>query len=332
MTDKGNIIESRYKALLDCDSYIVIATPDRVLKLVNNAYCSEMQRSAESLIGTKFTDSFSDDALKFYTGFIKNLTPVNPVINTIQMTGSGGNGKWISWKETGIFDESGSLMEIVFTGKNVNRDIESKQGKLLSTLTAFKQAIDTNVICTITDAKGFIIYANELFCNISKYSQEELLGKTHRIVNSQFHSREFFNEMWSTISAGHMWTGDIRNQAKDGAYYWVKSVIVPIKDQANTINSYLSLRILITDRKEMEAKRAEYLKAVEDMLHMVSHEIRKPLTTCQGLLYLMQEHMPQTSNEYFESIEHLIASASELDDYSRKLNDYLHSNMDITRQ
>ena len=129
-----------------------------------------------------------------------------------------------------------------------------------------------------------------------------------------------------------MWTGDIKNKTKGGSFYWVKSVIVPIKDDNHQISGFLSLRILINERKKMEEERTNYLKSVEDMLYIVSHEIRKPITTCQGLLNMMQDEMPQTSEEYFEAIRHLNASAAELDDYSRKLNEYLHNNIKTSKQ
>ncbi len=320
------VIELRYKLLLDSEDYIVITTPEKVLKIVNPAYCELVGVSAASLIGAKFTDSFSEEARKFYSGFITDLTPINPSISTIQLVDVPGDEKWISWKESGIFDEHGALAEIVYVGRNVNNDFERKKGKILSTLTAFKKAIDTNVICTITDARGIITYANERFCAISMYSQDELLGKTHRIVNSQYHSREFFADMWKTISAGEMWTGDIRNKAKDGSYYWVQSVIVPIKDEALRVNGYLSLRILINERKKMEEEKAEHLRSIENMLYMVSHEIRKPITSCQGLIYLLSGET-LTEDEYAETIKYLLSSVSELDDYSRKLSDYMYRNI-----
>ena len=74
-------------------------------------------------------------------------------------------------------------------------------------LKAYRDAIDVNTISSITDPNGTIIYANKNFCQISKYSKEELIGKNHRIVCSGYHSKEFFNGLWKTISSGKTWHG-----------------------------------------------------------------------------------------------------------------------------
>ena len=81
-----------------------------------------------------------------------------------------------------------------------------------------KSTIDEAAIVSIADKHGVITYVNKKFCASSKYSREELIGQNHRIINSKFHPKEFFAKMWKTISSGHPWEGEIRNQAKDGSY------------------------------------------------------------------------------------------------------------------
>lgn len=151
-----------------------------------------------------------------------------------------------------------------------------------------KSAIDEAAIVAITDKSGKITYVNKKFCAISKYSESELLGNTHRIINSNYHPKEFFIDMWNTISEGKTWEGEIRNRAKDGSLYWVNTTIVPFMDAEGKPERYVAVRYEITERKLAEEQLKIYSKKLEisnqelqDFASVAAHDLQEPLRKIQ---------------------------------------------------
>jgi|GEM_PF-6177076 len=121
---------------------------------------------------------------------------------------------------------------------------------------AQRRALDAHAIVSETDLNGIITYANDLFCEISQYSREELIGKSHRIVNSGIHSQDFFRKMWDDILGGATWRGEMCNRAKNGQIYWVDSTIVSVQNDAGFPIAFISVRTDITAiKKQTEALR-----------------------------------------------------------------------------
>lgn len=127
-------------------------------------------------------------------------------------------------------------------------------------------ALDESSIVAITDPKGKITFANEKFVEISKYSQSELVGADHRILNSGLHPKEFFADLWATISKGKVWKGEIQNKAKDGTLYWVNTTIVPFLNKKGIPYQYVSIRNDITARKMAETNLRNSLKETNDIM------------------------------------------------------------------
>lgn len=127
----------------------------------------------------------------------------------------------------------------------------------LSELEFQKYALDQHAIVSMTDPSGNIIYANNKFSELSRYSTEELMGQNHRILNSDYHPYEFFRDMWKAIGCGKIWHSEVRNRRKDGNYYWVDSTIVPFMNDQGCPVRYISISTDITARKEIEQKLQE---------------------------------------------------------------------------
>src|SRR5690606_22528949 len=144
--------------------------------------------------------------------------------------------------------------------------------KTYKKLSEYKFALDESSIVAVTDANGIINYVNDNFCNISGYAREELLGKSHGIVNSGYHDAEFFKCMWETISKGDVWRGEIKNRKKDGFLYWVDATIVPFLDDSGQPYQYMSVRFEISEKKKTEENilvKSKLLSAIAEVISIL---------------------------------------------------------------
>ncbi|RXT15384.1 bifunctional diguanylate cyclase/phosphodiesterase [Ammoniphilus sp. CFH 90114] len=144
--------------------------------------------------------------------------------------------------------------------------------KTLKKLRDIEWALNESTIVAFTDCRGVITDVNDAFCRISKYTKEELVGKDHRILNSGYHSKEFFRNLWGSIQKGQVWEGELRNKAKDGSLYWVKTTIVPFVNDEGKPYQYISIRTDISEQKRAE-RLNEYLAYTDPLTHLPNRRL-----------------------------------------------------------
>jgi methyl-accepting chemotaxis protein len=130
------------------------------------------------------------------------------------------------------------------------------------TTSILNKVLDNSTLVAMTDVKGDITFVNDEFVRVSKYSREELIGQNHRIIKSDFHSDLFFESLWKTISSGDIWRSLIRNRAKDGSIYWVRSTLMPTHAKDDTIDGYTAVRTPVSDL--MQPFEEAYLQEKND--------------------------------------------------------------------
>ncbi|VTS00819.1 sensor domain-containing protein [Tuwongella immobilis] len=180
--------------------------------------------------------------------FVKHLNRVGSCEIEFPITNRNGQRRWIRvigkpvWEHGELHRFRGSLQDIT-----ARREDEERIRQLS---VAVEQSPATIVI---TDAQGTIQYANPAFTRVTGYRAEEVLGQNPRILKSGQMSAEFYREMWSTLTAGVVWRGEILNRKKDGSLYWEAASISPLHNDAGVTTHYVAVKEDITARKQIEA-------------------------------------------------------------------------------
>lgn len=183
--------------------------------------------------------------------------------------------------------------------------------------------INNHSMVEVTDIEGNIIFANKKFCDISQYSEQELIGQNHRIIKSGFHTKEFYKDLWSTITSGKTWYGEFKNKAKDGSYFWNKQMIMPRFDNKKTICGYISIGTDITTEKELSEKltqiednlvqqnknlqekikrksdeiiKKEKLSMLGTMASRLAHDLKNPLTVVKAYSDILSRQLEDKMN------------------------------------
>jgi PAS domain S-box-containing protein len=184
-----------------------------------------------------------------------------------------GSVQWIRWSARPWRDEAGAIGGVMLMLEEISERRELSLAltrktvglqKALDELKLQRRALEEQAIVSEADAAGRITYASDLFCAVSGYSREELLGQDHSLLNSGVHPPSFWSEMFRQLKATGVWHADVCNRRKDGSNYWVRSTVLAERDEEGRIMRYFSARTDITAIKISERQ----LRDSEARLHL----------------------------------------------------------------
>ncbi|WP_085505099.1 PAS domain-containing sensor histidine kinase [Thalassobacillus devorans] len=245
------------KFALDESTIVAITDQKGTIKYVNDKFCEISKYSEEELIGQDHRIINSGyHSKEFMRDLWRTIANGQVWRGEIKNRAKDGTHYWVDTTIVPFLNNKGKPYQYLAIRKEITefKRVVDELEKSMQELVDLKFALDESSIVAITNEKGIITYVNDQFCYISKYKREELIGRTHSIINSDYHSKEFFKELWRTIGSGEVWKGEIRNQAKDGSYYWVDTTIVPFLNEKGKPYQYLAIRSEITERKRVEAE------------------------------------------------------------------------------
>lgn len=249
--------------LLDEKFCVWITDRQGIFTYVNKNFCQLSQYEESELIGQCFkmlNPTFSVE--RSIPQVEKEIAEKKVWQRNLKNYAKDGSPFWVYATVIPILDNHGNTTHFLSVDTDItSRKLDNfKYKEVVENLRNIENALNQSSVVVVTDPAGKITYVNEKFIKLSKYSSQELIGQSHRVVNSGHHTKEFFKEMWGTIQSGQIWRGDIKNRAKDGSTYWVNTTIVPFLNKNGKPYQYIAIRTDITAQKKAEKSLEEALK------------------------------------------------------------------------
>ncbi|WP_371325084.1 PAS domain S-box protein [Dechloromonas sp. ZY10] len=271
---------------------------------------------SDEVIGQPVLALIAPEDREAFAAFQQRVLAGEPEVLEFSIVGLHGQRRRMESHAVPLRDDRGTVASVLA----VTRDVSERQ-QMLGELRRLQQAIEQSPegVC-ITDARGVIEYVNPAFVSASGYSREELLGSNPRMLRSEQTAGRVYQDLWATLVAGRVWSGELVNRRKDGGLYVESEVISPVFDETGKITHYLAVKQDVTEKKRLEQELEQHRSQLEQLvtqrtaeleqansqlaeardqaaaaartkatfLSNMSHEIRTPMNGIIGLLHLAQ--------------------------------------------
>ena len=223
---------------------------------------------------------------------------------------------------------------------------------ILKNESRLKKMIDKYIIFSTTDLKGNITSVSDAFCDISGYTKDELIGKPHNIIRHPDMKKEIFKQLWQTIESGNKFNVNLKNLKKDSGYYWVNANVEPVFNSKGKIESYISIRHDITDKKMLKALNNSLEEKVQEevknnrqkdqqmieqsrlaqmgeMISMIAHQWRQPLSAIGSISAALElksklnkldnDMVLKQAHNISKNVQHLSSTINDFRDFFKPL-------------
>jgi PAS domain S-box-containing protein len=338
------------KFALDQHAIVAIANVQGTITYVNDRFCQISGYTREELLGQDHAIVNSGHHAKgFFKAMYQTVGRGEVWRGDVCNRAKNGSHYWVQTTVVPTFDSCGRPIEYIAIRADITARKEAEQAllrhqyhlaelvdqktaALQSSMTETQNAllaleqqrfvIDEHAIVTICGVDGRIVYGNDKFSAVSGFSRDEFMGQDHRLINSGYHPKGFFKEMYETVARGEVWHAEVCNRAKDGHLYWVASTTAAFMDGEGKPRQFISVRTDITARKQAEESAKAASRAKAEFLANMSHEIRTPMNGVVGMVDILQQtelapaqrRMLGTINDSSLALLHII---NDILDYSK---------------
>jgi PAS domain S-box-containing protein len=293
--------------------------------VVNKSLCDMLGYSEKELLTKKYSDITYKEDMEFSNNMID-------FIRNSKKTKFSFNKRYVR-KNGVILDCRVSLSAINNEKEELDYYVafifdETERNQAIKRINDLRTVLDNSANVLYTSAKGIITDVNDKLEQLSGYNKKELIGKTPKIFNSNFHSREEWKTMWNTIKAGKIWQGEIRNKKKNGDIYWVFVTTTPIYNNTGEIEHFIAIQFDITQEKlaktflvqevieAQEQERERFAMEIHDGLGQVLLASKMNLNAIGDAVEVLDE---STQSIYNKSMELLTEAVQEARNISHGL-------------